>query len=248
MWMQTIRRGLIGAVAGALASTFLITTFPTLLPALFLVSVFGAAIALLLDGRRAGRASLVVGNVIICNHVIKMFERAEIEPDAARRKQCLTFVIVGVGVGVGFSGAKLAGGLDDFACGILAVIAISPSEHILPELSDVLAAYALAGMRARGSVHAQYARGRCRAQSVMVTPTAEGRGSRTLQSLWRGALGSLLGGLLFSSSIMRRSRTDRSAEHSRYRVTWLGCPAQLFTSAFVRGMRAACHWRRTRWQ
>jgi NADH:ubiquinone reductase (H+-translocating) len=55
----------------------------------------------------------------------------------------------------------LAGGLNDFARGILAdypniqpdevaVIAVCPSERILPELSDELAAYALAGMRARG--------------------------------------------------------------------------------------------------
>lgn len=59
MWMQTIRHGLIGAVAGALASTFLITTFPTMLPALFLGSVFGAAIALLLDGRHSGLDDLL---------------------------------------------------------------------------------------------------------------------------------------------------------------------------------------------
>ena len=93
----------------------------------------------------------------IRNHMIKMFERAEIEPDAARRKQLLTFVIAGAG----FSGAELAGGLNDFSRGMLAdypniqpddvaVIAISPSNRILPELSDNLARYALERMRARG--------------------------------------------------------------------------------------------------
>lgn len=93
----------------------------------------------------------------IRNHVIKMFERAEIEPDPERRRQLLTFVIAGAG----FSGAELAGGLNDFARGILAdypriqpdevsVIAISPSDRILPELSAGLASYALERMRARG--------------------------------------------------------------------------------------------------
>lgn len=115
----------------------------------------------------------------IRNHVIKMFERAEIEPDPERRRQSLTFVIAGAG----FSGAELAGGLNDFARGILAdypniqpdevgVIAISPSDRILPELSESLAGYALERMRARG-VHfklntrvADAAPG-----AVMVTPT-----------------------------------------------------------------------------
>lgn len=93
----------------------------------------------------------------IRNHVITMFERAESEPDETRRKQLLTFVIAGAG----FSGAELAGGLNDFARGMLAdypnihpddvaVIAISPSDRILPELSEALAAYALASMRTRG--------------------------------------------------------------------------------------------------
>ena len=52
----------------------------------------------------------------IRNHVIEMFERADREPDAATRRAMLTFVVAGGG----FAGAELAGGLNDFARGMLA--------------------------------------------------------------------------------------------------------------------------------
>ena len=95
----------------------------------------------------------------IRNHVIDMFERADGEPDLARRRALLTFVIAGAG----FAGAELAGGLNDFARGMLAyypgiaaadvqVILVHSSERILPELSASLAAYARAHMAARGVI------------------------------------------------------------------------------------------------
>ena len=46
----------------------------------------------------------------IRNHVIDVFERAEAESDMACRRALLTFVVAGGG----FSGAELAGGLNDF--------------------------------------------------------------------------------------------------------------------------------------
>jgi len=46
----------------------------------------------------------------IRNHVIDVFERADAEPDMACRRALLTFVVAGGG----FSGAELAGGLNDF--------------------------------------------------------------------------------------------------------------------------------------
>ncbi len=93
----------------------------------------------------------------IRNHVIDLFERAGSEADDARRRAFLTFVVAGGG----FAGVELAGGLNDFARGMLAYYpAIPPSEvrivlvhareRILPELSEPLAAYALARMEARG--------------------------------------------------------------------------------------------------
>jgi NADH dehydrogenase len=52
----------------------------------------------------------------IRNHVIDAFDRADAEHDEAKRRALLTFVIAGGG----FSGAELAGALNDFARGMLA--------------------------------------------------------------------------------------------------------------------------------
>ncbi len=93
----------------------------------------------------------------IRNHVIDMFERANREADPDRRRALVTFVIAGAG----FSGAELAGGLNDFARGMLAyypnippqevrIIVVHPADRILPELSASLAQYALDRMAARG--------------------------------------------------------------------------------------------------
>jgi NADH:quinone reductase (non-electrogenic) len=93
----------------------------------------------------------------IRNHVIDMFERADVELDPDRRRTLLTFVIAGGG----FSGAELAGGLNDFARGIvvdypslsaadLRVILVHSRERILPELSESLADYATRRLQERG--------------------------------------------------------------------------------------------------
>ena len=93
----------------------------------------------------------------IRNHVIACFDRADAEPDEDKRRALLTFVIAGGG----FSGAELAGGLNDFARGMLAdypnlsadelrVILVHSRDRILPELPESLAGYALERMRARG--------------------------------------------------------------------------------------------------
>src|SRR6202162_1941958 len=93
----------------------------------------------------------------IRNHVIDVFERADSEPDPGCRRALLTFVVAGAG----FSGAELAGGLNDFARGIIAdypnlstdelrIILIDSRGRILPELSESLADYAMQRMRERG--------------------------------------------------------------------------------------------------
>jgi len=95
----------------------------------------------------------------IRNQVIELFDRAAREPDRARRAPLLTFVVAGGG----FAGAELAGGLNDFARGMLAyyptilpeevrVVLVHSRERILPELSEPLAAYALERMAARGVI------------------------------------------------------------------------------------------------
>lgn len=91
------------------------------------------------------------------NRLIDAFDRADSETDPERRRALLTFVIAGGG----FSGAELAGALNDFARGMLAdypglgagdvrVIVVHSRDRILPELSEGLAGYALERMRDRG--------------------------------------------------------------------------------------------------
>jgi NADH:ubiquinone reductase (H+-translocating) len=93
----------------------------------------------------------------IRNHVIEMFERADLESDPSNRRALLTFVIAGGG----FAGVELAGALNDFAHGILAdypnlrseelsVLLVHARDRILPELSESLARYAQEKMEARG--------------------------------------------------------------------------------------------------
>lgn len=93
----------------------------------------------------------------IRNHVIEMFERADRESNEGARRALLTFVVAGGG----FAGVELAGALNDFARGILAdypnlrpeevrVILVHSHERILPELSELLGAYARRSMEGRG--------------------------------------------------------------------------------------------------
>ena len=93
----------------------------------------------------------------IRNRVIDIFERADREPDLARRREMLAFVIAGGG----FAGVELAGALNDFGRGILpyypglssedlSIILVHAGDRILPELSKELAGYALERMTARG--------------------------------------------------------------------------------------------------
>ena len=93
----------------------------------------------------------------IRNHVIEMFERADLESDPALRSSLLTFVIAGGG----FAGVELAGALNDFAHGILAdyprihpdevnIVLVHSRDRVLPELSASLARYAQEKMQLRG--------------------------------------------------------------------------------------------------
>jgi NADH dehydrogenase len=95
----------------------------------------------------------------IRNHVIEMFEKADRELDAARRRALLTFVVAGGG----FAGVELAGALNDYAHGILAdyprlrseelsVVLVHSRDRILPELSESLGRYAQQRMTERGVI------------------------------------------------------------------------------------------------
>jgi len=95
--------------------------------------------------------------ISIRNHLIDVLEQADSEVDSAQRQALLTVVIAGAG----FAGAELAGALNDFVRGTLPyypnilsdevkIIVVHSRDHILPELSESLAAYALERMKARG--------------------------------------------------------------------------------------------------
>jgi NADH dehydrogenase len=95
--------------------------------------------------------------VLIRNHIIDMFERADFEPDEAERRRMLTFVVAGGG----FAGVELIGGLNDFGRGILPFYPNIPTEEIrfilvhsrdtiLPELSEKLGKYAQEKLEERG--------------------------------------------------------------------------------------------------
>jgi NADH dehydrogenase len=91
------------------------------------------------------------------NHIIDMFERADMEPDAQVRKRLLTFVVAGGG----FSGIEVTAELNDFIRtsrrfyrnvrprDIRIVLAVS-GPRIMPEISEGLAVYALDRLRAQG--------------------------------------------------------------------------------------------------
>ena len=107
--------------------------------------------------KRAYNFKSLLDAIRIRNHVIEMFERADLLPDPSLRSPLLTFVIAGGG----FAGVELAGALNDFANGILAdypnihsnevnVVLVHSRDRILPELSESLARYAQEKMQLRG--------------------------------------------------------------------------------------------------
>ncbi|MCB8961029.1 MAG: NAD(P)/FAD-dependent oxidoreductase [Ardenticatenales bacterium] len=95
--------------------------------------------------------------VLIRNQIIDMFERADLEPDPAQRRQLLTFVVAGGG----FAGVELLGGINDFARGICAfypnvhpadlrTVLVHSRDRILPELSEKLGKFAQEKLAERG--------------------------------------------------------------------------------------------------
>ena len=91
------------------------------------------------------------------NRIIDRFERADFEREPAKKRQQLTFVVVGGG----FAGVELIGGINDFGRGMLPYypniapddvrfVLVHPGDVILPELSESLGRFAQAKMATRG--------------------------------------------------------------------------------------------------
>ncbi len=95
--------------------------------------------------------------LLLRNHVIERFERADVEADPRRKAQLLTFVIIGGGL----VGVELLGELTTFVDGItplykhvkgdeIRFLLVQGADRIMPEIDPSLAAYgarALAGRR-----------------------------------------------------------------------------------------------------
>ncbi len=90
----------------------------------------------------------VADALLLRNHVIERFERADVETDLQRKSQLLTFVIIGGGL----VGVELLGELTSFADGIAAfyphvdrndvrVVLLQGADRIMPEVDPELAAY-----------------------------------------------------------------------------------------------------------
>ncbi len=88
--------------------------------------------------------------LLLRNHIIERFERADVEPDLARRRQQLTFIIIGGGL----VGVELFGELTAFADAIapfykrvnrddVRFILLQAGEKIMPEIDPKLAAYGI---------------------------------------------------------------------------------------------------------
>ncbi len=98
-----------------------------------------------------------VGDALyIRNQVIERLEQATIHPDASRRKELTTFVVLGGG----FSGVETAGELEDFLSSAqryyknverenCRIVIIHSGDRLLPELSEKLSAKTLKNFKKR---------------------------------------------------------------------------------------------------
>jgi NADH dehydrogenase len=95
--------------------------------------------------------------LLLRNWLIGTLERAEIEPDAGRRRKLLTFVVAGGG----FSGVETAGAINDFLHEIsrhyrkipaesLSLVLATPGDRLLPEFEPRLGRYAESKLREAG--------------------------------------------------------------------------------------------------
>jgi NADH:ubiquinone reductase (H+-translocating) len=93
---------------------------------------------------------------LLRNRMVAFLEEANLEKDAAARRQWLTFVIAGGG----FAGAETAGAINDFLRETakfyprlgdeeIRVVVIHPGDYLLPELGEELGRYAERKMRER---------------------------------------------------------------------------------------------------
>jgi NADH dehydrogenase len=95
--------------------------------------------------------------LVLRNHLIRLLEQADVEPDTELRRQMLTFVVAGGG----FSGVEAIAEMNDYVRSVaerypnlnpteVRMILLQASGRILPELSESLSLYAQSLLRSRG--------------------------------------------------------------------------------------------------
>lgn len=95
--------------------------------------------------------------IFVRNHIIDLFEQADIEPDPQRRRMLLTIVVVGAGL----VGVELVGELTEFTRTLrrsyprvqedeISFHLIEAGPKVLPELERELAEHAVRALRSRG--------------------------------------------------------------------------------------------------
>ncbi len=118
---------------------------------------------------RAMMFKVLADAIFLRNHVIELFERADVEADVLRKKAMLTFVIVGAGL----VGVELMGELTEFLTNLAkSYPRIDPAEmhlelleggpKVLPEMDRDLADYAVEVLHKRGV----RVRTNCRVQKI----------------------------------------------------------------------------------
>jgi NADH dehydrogenase len=94
--------------------------------------------------------------LLLRNHVIECFERADAEPDPGRKRRQLTFVVIGGGL----VGVELFGELTAFADGIMPLyrhvkrdevrfVLLQAGDRLMPEIDPKLAVYGTGVLRGR---------------------------------------------------------------------------------------------------
>jgi len=94
--------------------------------------------------------------LLLRTHIIERFERADVEPDAERKRRLLTFVIIGGGL----VGVELFGELTAFADGIMPLykhvnrdevrfVLLQAGERLMPEIDPKLAEYGTRVLKGR---------------------------------------------------------------------------------------------------
>src|SRR5262249_11974027 len=94
--------------------------------------------------------------LLLRNHIIERFERADAEPDPGRKRRLLTFVVIGGGL----VGGELFGELTAFADGIMPLykhvnrdevrfVLLQAGDRLMPEIDPKLAVYGTGVLRGR---------------------------------------------------------------------------------------------------